>query len=136
MINLPTKNLPRIHRLVGLGTVLLFLLIGLYMRLRFPDLYEANETIRFLFRASHIYLLLAGLLNLGVGIYLVMHTVPRKRMLQGIGSALLLIAPVVLLVAFFVEPPHASPERLLTLIGVVCMLAGTFFHYPSRKINR
>lgn len=129
-------NLPRIHRLVGLVVVLLFLLTGLYMRFRFPDLYASDEVVRYLFRANHVYILLSGLLNIGVGTYLVLHTQPWKRTLQFVGSALLIVASVVLLAAFFYEPPRAAPERLLTLIGIVCMLLGTIGHWPSRKINR
>ena len=46
----------RLHRWVGIVTVVVFLLTGLYMRWRFPGLYETDETIRYLFRANHIYL--------------------------------------------------------------------------------
>jgi hypothetical protein len=54
----------RIHLLLGLLTVLFFLATGAYMRARFPDLYGDNETIRYLYRANHIYILCAGLLHL------------------------------------------------------------------------
>ena len=110
-------NLQRIHRWVGIVTVIVFLLTGLYMRWRFPGLYQADETIRYLFRANHIYLLLAGLLNLGLGLYLTEQAERWRRMLQRAGSVLLVAAPVVLLAAFFYEPPQAMPERPVTRVG-------------------
>ncbi len=35
-----------------------------------------GEAIRFMFRANHIYILLAGLLNIGMGSYLIFN--PKK----------------------------------------------------------
>ena len=124
-------NLQHLHRWVGIVTVIVFLLTGLYMEWRFPSLNEADETIRSLFRANHIYLLLAGLLNLGLGLYLTEQAEHWRRMLQRVGSVLLVAAPVVLLAAFFYEPPQATPERPVTVLGVFFLLIGTLCHYAA-----
>ena len=121
----------RIHRWVGVVTVVVFLLTGLYMRWRFPGLYETDETIRHLFRANHIYILLAGLLNVGLGLYLTEQDERRRRMLQRVGSALIVAAPVVLLAAFFYEPPQATPERPVTALALFALLIGTLCHYAA-----
>jgi hypothetical protein len=45
-----------VHRWVGIATIVAFLITGLYMRLNSPDYYRSDETIRFMFRANHIYI--------------------------------------------------------------------------------
>lgn len=47
--------------------MVLFLATGLYMRHHFPASYEANETVRYLYRSNHLDILYAGLLNLAPG---------------------------------------------------------------------
>ena len=129
-------DLKRIHRWTGIVTVVLFLLTGLYMRWRFPGLYEGNESIRYLFRANHIYLLLAGLLNVGLGTYFVAHPERWRRTLQRAGSALILVASALLLAAFFYEPPQAMPERPVTAAGLFAVLIGTFCHFAATFLRQ
>lgn len=40
------------------------------MRASFPDLYAGNEAVRYMYRANHIYLLFASVLNLVMGAHL------------------------------------------------------------------
>ncbi len=121
-------RLPLAHRLVGGITLALFLATGAFMRSRFPAVYAANESIRYLYRASHIYLLFAGLVNLALGSYLSIEPPGGRRAFQVAGSLALLAAVAVLAWAFLVEPPLASPHRPRTLLGVVLALAGTVLH--------
>ena len=121
----------RIHRLVGIITVSIFLLTGIYMKLNFPELYKHNEAIRFLFRANHIYILLAGLLNIGIGSYFNLNSKKWKRNLQFTGSFFLFIAPLLLITAFFVEPQTASSERPLTFYGILALALGTVCQIPT-----
>ena len=102
------------------------------MYLQFPELYAGNEVIRYLFRANHIYLLMAGLLNNTVGFYLVMETTPWRKTAQRVGSVLLLMAPVLLLIAFTFEPPQALPVRPITAAGLFAALFGVFCHGVAR----
>jgi hypothetical protein len=53
----------KLHLIVGLAGVAVFLATGLYMHARFPALYGGNEALRFMYRANHVYLLLASLIN-------------------------------------------------------------------------
>ena len=121
----------KIHRLVGILTVIIFLLTGVYMRINFPRLYEHNEAIRFMFRANHIYILLAGLLNMGIGTYLNLNSKKWKRNLQFTSSFFLFIAPILLISAFFLEPQTASPERPLTSYGIFSLALGTICQIPN-----
>lgn len=118
------------HSIVGIFTLLLFLVTGIYMKQILPELDSANPVMdggRMMYRASHIYLLLVGLLNLFVGIYYKSFVSRAGAKLQNIGSVLLLAACPVLLYAFWTEPAVVSLDRIFTLIGMVMLLAAGGF---------
>lgn len=120
--------LHKAHKGIGLATVVIFLATGIYMRLNFPDLYHSNGAVRFIYRANHIYILMAGLINLGLGMYLEVSARKWRRRFQITGSTLLLIGPVLLIAAFWLEPQHASPERPFTAFGVFSVALGILAH--------
>jgi choline-glycine betaine transporter len=122
------SKLSFIHRLVGIITVIAFLGTGQYLRITLPEPEVATHLSRMLARSAHVYLLLAGLINLALGIYLVRAQRGWRRGLQTAGSALLLFAPVLVFSAFVYEPPRASLERPLTLFAMIMLLAGTVSH--------
>ena len=129
------KQLRRIHIVVGLVTVAIFLASGVAMLLMFPAVYQSNQAIRYLYRANHIYILFAGLLNLAIGAYVSPSHASFRRVTQLWGSVLLLPAPFVLVWAFTVEPVHVTPSRPLTLAGVVLCLAGVGLHVLARPLH-
>ena len=122
-----------VHRIVGVATIAAFIVTGIYLKLRGPDLFEPNEMVRFIYRANHVYILFAGLLNVAVGAYLCLHAKRWKRNLQLAGSIMLLIAPLILVLAFIHESGHASPQRPLTSAGVMLLVLGILCHVPARK---
>src|SRR5215510_2065351 len=113
-----------LHLVFGVGGVLAFLGTGAYMATHFPAAYSGGESIRYLYRANHVYLLLASLVNLAIGIYRGGTRPGWRGNLALAGSALALAAPLVLFYAFFTEPPRGVPERPATLIGALMLLAG------------
>jgi hypothetical protein len=113
---------------VGLAGVVAFLVTGVYMRAGFPDLYAANEVVRYLYRSNHVYVLLASLVNVALGVHLAPVAPGWRATVSTLGSILALAAPVVLCWAFFIEAPKASPERVLTLLGVAALAAGIALH--------
>jgi hypothetical protein len=120
--------LRQLHFAVGLAGIAAFLATGLYMNAGFPDLYGANEVLRYLYRSNHVYLLLASLINVALGVHLVPAAPGWRDRSSLVGSLLVIAAPVVLCFAFFVEAPRATPERVLTLAGVVALAAGIALH--------
>ena len=120
-----------LHKLTGIVTVLIFLGTGAYMRFNSPALFESDPTVRMMFRSTHIYILLSGLLNLGIGSYLLLSRQRWRRILQLIGSSFVLVAPVLLICAFFYEPSSRSVERPLTLPAMLFLLIGTLSHLLS-----
>ena len=80
----------RLHLIFGVLVVLVFLLTGQYMDFQDPKVRElTDEGTRMMFRSRHIYLLLAGLINLGVGVYFTYHRTAWRKSLQVVGSALI-----------------------------------------------
>ena len=126
-------NVRTLHLLVGVGGVLAFLGTGAWMATHFPAAYAGGETIRYMYRANHVYLLLASLVSLAIGMYRGSSRPGWRGNVALAGSALVLAAPFVLLYAFFVEPAHGLPERPATLIGAVMLLAGVLSQWPNRS---
>lgn len=128
------------HYLVGALTLILFIISGQYMGLRYqgfaaPELYGHNEAVRYLFRANHIYLLLPALINLLLGSYLALSPRRGRRVVQYIGSGLLFVSTILLLAAFVIEPPQPSPDRPLSYYGLIAVLGGTLLHlrFPQKE---
>jgi hypothetical protein len=121
-------QLRRLHFVVGLAGVIAFLATGAYMRAGFPDLYAANEVLRYLYRSNHVYVLLASLINVALGVHLKPVVPGWRATASKLGSLLALVAPVVLCFAFIYEAPRASPERVLTLLGIAALAAGIALH--------
>lgn len=90
-----------------------------------------GETARVMFRSRHIYLLLAGLVNVGLGAYFDYRERGWRRRLQTVGSALVIAAPVLMLAAFFAEPSAPGLKRHFTLPAVVILSVGTLLHALS-----
>ena len=90
-------NWPRTHWIVGTLTLMLFPLAGLYMRYvaKVPQLSDAP---RLMFRSRFIFLLLIATVNLGLS-----YAKP-ERLSQRLASILILAAPFVLFISFFVDP--------------------------------
>ena len=121
----------RLHLWVGAVALLAFLLSGQYMDYLEVRTNALGETARVMFRSRHIYLLLAGLVNLGVGAYFSYRERGWRRGLQVLGSALVLVAPAIMLAAFFTEPGAPGLQRHFTLPAVVILAAGTLLHALS-----
>ena len=120
-----------LHLVVGGIVFVVFLSTGGYMQNRFPGIYHGNEAIRMMFRANHIYILLAALLNLGMGCYLVARAAGWRRRLQWLGSLLILVCTGLLVAAFYQEPMRGSFERPLTVAGIFFLFVGTTLHLIS-----
>lgn len=121
----------RLHVIIGLSVVVAFLFTGQYMEFHNPKVRELNDGMRMMFRSRHIYILLAGLINLGVGAYFTNRIGRWRRRLQIAGSFLIIIAPFLLLAAFFREPQYDGLQGFLTLPAIFATFIGTFFHLVS-----
>src|SRR5437764_12587343 len=117
-----------LHILLGAFVLVAFLLTGQYMDYLGVRSGALGDATRMMFRSRHIYILLAGLVNLAVGTYFVRRAGGWCRTLQTIGSVLVLAAPLLLLAAFFTEPGLPGLRRQFTLPAIVILAVGTLLH--------
>jgi hypothetical protein len=125
----------KLHLVVGLVGIAVFLGTGVYMFRGFPDLYGTNEAVRYMYRANHVYVLLSSLINVALAVYLVPARPGWKALVSRIGSVLVILSPLVLCYAFFAEAPKATPERTFTGLGVLALLLGVLAHLPNYGIK-
>jgi hypothetical protein len=130
-----SRALPRIHVILGILAFLAFVHSGIFMRTSFPALYGSDMGMRYLYRASHIYILLAALLNVLGGTYLVLHGRRGVRIAQWLGSAMILAATMILVLSFHFEP-KTGPERPFTSAGIFLLLGGTGLHAIAGWVAR
>ena len=119
------------HLIFGFLIVIAFLLTGQYMDIYHNHLSEMPDGLRMLYRTRHIFILLAGLLNLGIGAYFNYRQKLWRRILQSLGSALVVVASVLFIAAFFYEPTLKDLYTPLSHWGTYTVLAGTLFHVFS-----
>ena len=116
----------RLHLIIGLTVVFIFLLTGQYME------YVHNRLLpdgtRMLYRSRHIYLLLSGLLNLILGIYFVPPPQGWRRTVQIIGTILIVLSPGLLLAGFFSEPQRGPDQTRVAALGIFSIALGTLLH--------
>src|SRR5262245_8745583 len=117
-----------LHLVVGLFVVVVFLLTGQYLEFHHPKMDELDNGTRMLLRSRHVYILLAGLLNLGIGAYFTYRNESWLRVLQITSSSLIAAAPFALIGAFFHEPNLTGLKGPLTLPGIIALFVGTLGH--------
>ena len=120
-----------LHQIVGVLVVLIFLLTGQYMDFHDPHMSELSDGVRMMFRSRHIYILLAGLINVGLGTYFSYRRSLWRRVLQFTGSLLVMLAPLMLIGAFFYEPRLDKLQGPLTLPAIISLFAGVLLHMIS-----
>ncbi|HJP18454.1 MAG: hypothetical protein CMD96_02020 [Gammaproteobacteria bacterium] len=120
------------HNLTGALSFIVFLGSGVYMLTKFPVIDTSNEAIKHIFKASHIYLLLASLLNMILGGYFLLNEKKVDKIFQVIGSVLIMASTFMLAFAFFHEPGNLDVGRPITGPAVVLIFLGVMFHWLSR----
>lgn len=121
----------RFHQLFGISVVVVFLLTGQYMDKYLDHLDGMPDGPRMLYRTRHIFILLAGLINLGIGSYFTYRRQLGQRILQMLGSALIVTATGLFIAAFFYEPKLSDLETPLSHWGMYMISIGTLCHLFS-----
>ena len=108
-----------------------FLLTGQYMDKVYNHMHGVPDAQRLLFRTRHIFILLAGLLNLGIGAYFTYRSETWRRAFQLLGSLLIFTASFLFLIAFFYEPHLSNLRTPLSHWGTYTIAVGTLLHAAS-----
>lgn len=119
------------HLIFGAFVVLAFVLTGQYMDKYLNHLDGMPDGPRLLYRTRHIFILLAGLLNLGIGAYFTRQSETWRRILQLIGSLFIVAASFLFLIAFFYEPNLSNLHTPLSHWGTYIIATGVLLHVMS-----
>jgi hypothetical protein len=126
----------KLHFIIGAIVVIAFLLTGQYMDKRLNHLTGMADGPRSLYRTRHIFILLAGLLNLGIAAYFTYRIEAWRRVLQRLGSSLVFAASFLFLFAFFYEPTLGDLHTPLTHWGTYTIALGTLLHVVSSVLEK
>src|ERR1051325_2265397 len=118
----------KFHLIFGACVVLAFLLTGQYMDKFHDHLVGMPDGPRLLYRTRHIFILLAGLLNLGIGAYFNYRIETWRRTIQLLGSLLIVAASFLFLIAFFYEPNLSNLHTPLSHWGTYAIATGVLLH--------
>ena len=118
----------RFHIILGLLLFVGFLLTGQYMDKFHEHLRGMSDGPRMLYRSRHIYILLAAMLHLALGVYFSYQPAKVRRTLQLLGSLLITIASVLFVYAFFQEPSLTNLYTPYSRKGIFMLVGGTALH--------
>ena len=121
----------RFHIIFGLLVIVIFLLTGQYMDKFLQHLDGMPDGPRMLYRTRHIYILLSGLLNLGIGTYFSYGVTRWRRVLQFLGSGLIVVATAFFVAGFFTEAKLAGLVTPWSGRGIYLIAYGTLLHFFS-----
>ena len=122
----------RFHQIFGWTIFVVFLLTGQYMARFHNHLAGTSDGVRMLYRSRHIYILLAGLLNISLGLYFSYARQRWRRGFQIMGSLVIIATTLVLLPAFFYEPLRSPDQTRLSYFGIIGMALGMLLHFLGK----
>lgn len=115
----------RFHLIFGLLIFIAFLLSGQYMDKVYNHLQGMEDGMRLLYRTRHIFILMASLIHIGIGLYYETRKAAWQKLVQTAGSMMLVFGTLLLLFAFWVEPrnrdlktPHTHNAMYVLLLGI------------------
>jgi glucan phosphoethanolaminetransferase (alkaline phosphatase superfamily) len=117
-----------LHIIFGVALLIVFLFTGQYMHRYLHHLVGMPDGPRLLYRTRHIFILLSGLLNVGMGIYLVQRAQLWRQILQWLGSILIILASLLFILAFFYDTTRGDLQAPLSHWGMYAIAAGTLLH--------
>jgi len=121
----------RFHLVFGFSMFIVFLLTGQYMDKVHNHLEGVEDGVRLLYRTRHIFILMASLIHIGIGLYYETRMGQWQRRIQTAGSSLLVIGTLLLVIAFINEPRNRDMETPYTHWGMYVILLGVILHWLS-----
>ena len=117
-----------IHLIVGVVVFIVFVVTGRLMRIDFPDKDAIPQELRLLMRSRHIYILFSALIHLSLGLYLQIRPQTWRRILQYVGSIVLIASSSLLIWAFFAETFSLQHFSGISRNGIILSLVGIGLH--------
>jgi hypothetical protein len=121
----------RFHLVFGVLMFIVFLLSGQYMDKIHNHLEGMEDGIRLLYRTRHIFILMASLIHIGLGLYYETRMSQWQRRIQTLGSSLLAVGTLLLVIAFMNEPRSRDLATPYTHWGMYAIVLGIASHWLS-----
>lgn len=119
------------HIIFGIVLFFIFTTTGSYMRADFPDKEAISQELRVLMRSRHIYILFSALIHLMLGGYFRFGAETWRKIVQIIGSGVLVLSSVFLVWAFVVETYELRNFSGLSRNGIYLSLAAVVLHLAA-----
>ena len=121
--------LRRVHLVIGIAAIVAFVLSGQLLGHHSPSMEKLPAEMRMMYVSRHIYLLAGALVNAVLGLYLRLQPSQWRRVLQIVGSILMLTSALSLSMAFLTEPPLGMAGRgWRSLFGLISLFVGVMMH--------
>ena len=125
-----------VHLVIGTAGLIAFVLTGQYMRWVHNGLQGMPDGPRLFLRSSHIFLLLASLLNVVLGCYLVRLRRGWLRHAQSLASLAIVMGPPLLCLSFFFEPHNPNLMRPIGQLAIFVSFGGVLLHAIATGFSR
>jgi hypothetical protein len=116
------------HLIFGILVFVVFTQTGEYMRADFPDKEAIGQDLRILMRSRHIYILFSSLIHIALGVYLRLGPSLWRKVIQILGSGVLVASSGLLIWAFVVETYSLRQFSEISRFGIYTSLAGVILH--------
>jgi hypothetical protein len=130
-----SKLFRSVHLIIGIVTILVFALTGQYMDKYLDHLKGLEDFSRLSFRTGHIYILLSGITLTMMGLHFQFFENILLKILQLMGSILMVASIILFIVSFFKELPTDVVELSLRRMAIYFIFAGALFHFVSKSAN-
>jgi uncharacterized membrane protein YoaK (UPF0700 family) len=112
----------------------MFAITGQLMRHYYHNT-EAPDVERLYRRSRHLFLLLAGLTQGGIGIYIQPYSSRLLSHLQWLATGLMSLASAFLIYAFFYEIPPVIIRGHFSRLAMYLLLASVVLHFGASIVN-
>ena len=136
MFNFYLSHLKQLHLIIGVTFVVVFWFSGAYLKFVVWDVMASDDLLRVILRTSHVYILMAALINIAISTHLLAAATKSAQVIQALGSLLLIIAPLLLTYVFFVEPKLDAEVSGFTFLAIVALTVGVILHVVSAYMNK
>jgi len=136
LFNLYLRYIKRLHLIVGVIFLVVFWFTGAFLKFVVWDTMADDDLLRVAYRTSHVYILMAALVNIATSTNLLANNTKQSHILQCLGSLLLIVAPLLLTYAFFVESKLEVEVSGFTFLAIVGLAVGVILHAVSAYMNK
>ena len=121
----------RLHLVVGVLTLIVFILTGQYLSRAYPHMADMDSGLRMLLRSRHLYIMLGGADWYAHGLGQTRQTGGWRAVEQQSGSVLLLAGPALFILGFFIQAPRGDLNAPLAPFGLYAVFGGIMLHLVS-----